>query len=318
MTLLDCQFTQVITHPVRGLDALVGNTPLLRLQRLTSKLSPRVEIYAKAEWFNPGGSIKDRPALNIINTALASGELCCGKRLLDSTSGNTGIAYATFGAAMGIPVTLAVPANASTERISILQALGVELILTDPLEGSDGALLAAQELASQYPERYFYANQYNNPANWQAHYYGTGPEIICQTDGHVTHFVAGMGTSGTLTGTGKALREFNPNIRLVAVQPDAPFHGLEGLKHMPSAIRPQIYDPTFPDRFVEIKTEDAYAMTRRLAKEEGLFVGISSGAAAAAALKVAENLVEGVIVTVFPDAGYKYLSDTHLWRESCI
>jgi cysteine synthase B len=211
-------------------------------------------------------------------------------------------------------VTLTLPANASSERITLLQALGVELILTDPLEGSDGALLKARELASLYPDRYYYANQYDNPANWQAHYETTGPEIICQTDGQVTHFVAGMGTSGTLTGTGKALREFNSKIRLIAVQPDAPFHGLEGLKHMPSAIRPRTYDSTFPDNIVEVKTEDAYAMTRQLAKKEGLFVGISSGAAAVAALKVAETLQEGVVVTVFPDAGYKYLSDTHLWR----
>jgi cysteine synthase B len=273
-------------------------------------------VFAKAEWFNPGGSIKDRPALNIIRTALASGELSGGKRLLDSTSGNTGIAYATFGATMGIPVTLTLPANASPERITLLQALGVELILTDPLEGSDGALLKARELASRHPDQYYYANQYDNPANWQAHYYSTGPEIICQTDGQVTHFVAGMGTSGTLMGTGKSLREFNPNIRLVAVQSDASFHGLEGLKHMATAIRPKIYNSTLPDSIIEIKTEDAYAMTRHLAKKEGLFVGISSGAAAAAAIKVAETLQEGVVVTVFPDAGYKYLSDPHLWRET--
>jgi cysteine synthase B len=314
MTFLEYQPPQVMTNQVSSLDALVGNTPLLRLHSVTKNLPPQVKIFTKAEWFNPGGSIKDRPALNIIRTALASGELSDGKRLLDSTSGNTGISYATFGAAMGIPITLTLPANASPERITLLEALGVELILTDPLEGSDGALLAARELAARHPDRYFYANQYDNPANWQAHYESTGPEIICQTGGELTHFVAGLGTSGTLTGTGKALREFNPNIRLVAVQPNAPFHGLEGLKHMPTAIQPRIYDSTFADTLVEVKTEDAHAMTRRLAKEEGLFVGISSGAAAVAALKVAETLTEGVVITVFPDAGYKYLSDKQLWR----
>ena len=307
------QLRQVYNPQSDGLEALVGNTPLLALRKVTQGLSPRVSLFAKAEWFNPGGSIKDRPALHIIRSALASGELTPGKRLLDSTSGNTGIAYATFGAALGIPVTLAVPANASSERIAILKALGVELILTDPLEGSDGALLAARELAAREPERYFYANQYNNPANWQAHYLSTGPEIISQTSGQVTHFVAGLGTSGTLMGTGRALREFNPSIQLVAVQPDAPFHGLEGLKHMPSAIRPQIYEPTLADSIMEIRTEAAHEMVRRLAREEGLFVGISSGAEALAALQLAQTLDEGLVVTIFPDSGYKYLSDKKLW-----
>ena len=315
MTLIGTQIPRVYHQQPQGLEALVGNTPLLPLRKLSQGLSPRVSLFAKAEWFNPGGSIKDRPALYIIRSALASGELSPGQRLLDSTSGNTGIAYATFGAAMGIPITLTLPANASSERIAILKALGVELILTDPLEGSDGALLVARELAAREPERYFYANQYNNPANWQAHYLSTGPEIIAQTSGLVTHFVAGLGTSGTLTGAGRALREFNPTIRLVAVQPDAPFHGLEGLKHMPSAIRPQIYDPAFADSIVEIKTEAAHAMTRQLAREEGLFVGISSGAAALAARQLAETLDEGLVVTVFPDSGYKYLSDKKLWSN---
>jgi len=315
VTLIGTQIPRVYHQQPQGLEALVGNTPLLPLRKLGQGLSPRVSLFAKAEWFNPGGSIKDRPALYIIRSALASGELSPGQRLLDSTSGNTGIAYATFGAAMGIPITLTLPANASSERIAILKALGVELILTDPLEGSDGALLVARELAAREPERYFYANQYNNPANWQAHYLSTGPEIIAQTSGLVTHFVAGLGTSGTLTGAGRALREFNPTIRLVAVQPDAPFHGLEGLKHMPSAIRPQIYDPAFPDSIVEIKTEAAHAMTRQLAREEGLFVGISSGAAALAARQLAETLDEGLVVTVFPDSGYKYLSDKKLWSN---
>jgi len=296
-----------------GLEAAVGNTPLLPLRRLAAGLSPRVRVYAKAEWFNPGGSIKDRPALNILRRALSDGSLQGGRRLLDSTSGNMGIAYATFGAALGIPVTLAVPANASPERIAILKALGAELILTDPLEGSDGAIRLARRLAAEQPERYFYANQYDNPANWQAHYLTTGPEIICQTEGQVTHFVAGLGTSGTLTGVARCLREHNPAIQIIAGQPDSPFHGLEGLKHMPTAIQPGIFDPALPDRTIEIASEDAYAMTLRLAREEGLFVGISSGAAAVAALRVAAELEQGVVVTVFPDAGYKYLSDQRLW-----
>jgi cysteine synthase B len=296
-----------------GLEAAVGNTPLIPLRRVTAGLSPRVQVLAKAEWFNPGGSIKDRPALSILRTALADGSLTPGKRLLDSTSGNMGIAYATFGAALGIPITLAVPANASPERIAILKALGAELILTDPLEGSDGAIREARRLAAEQPERYFYANQYDNPANWQAHYLTTGPEIICQTEGKVTHFIAGLGTSGTLTGVARCLREYNPTIQIIAGQPDSPFHGLEGLKHMPTAIQPGIFDPALPDRTLEIASEEAYGMVLRMAREEGLFVGISSGAAAVAALQVAAELDEGVVVTVFPDAGYKYLSDARLW-----
>jgi cysteine synthase B len=305
---------QVLSAPdMGGLETAVGNTPLLPLRRLSAGLSPRVKVLAKAEWFNPGGSIKDRPALNILRTALADGSLAPGKRLLDSTSGNMGIAYATFGAALGIPVTLAVPANASPERFAILRSLGAELILTDPLEGSDGAIRTARRLAAEQPERYFYANQYDNPANWQAHYLTTGPEIVCQTEGKITHFVAGLGTSGTLTGVARYLREYNPAIQIIAGQPDSPFHGLEGLKHMPTAIQPGIFDPQLPDRTLEISSEDSYAMVRRLAREEGLFVGISSGAAALAALQVAAEMEEGVVVTVFPDAGYKYLSDTRIW-----
>ena len=305
---------QILTAPdAGGLETAVGNTPLLPLRRVTAGLARGVQVFAKAEWFNPGGSIKDRPALNILRTALADGSLTPGKRLLDSTSGNMGIAYATFGAALGISVTLAVPANASPERVSILRTLGAELILTDPLEGSDGAIRMARKLAAEQPERYFYANQYDNPANWQAHYLTTGPEIICQTEGQVTHFVAGLGTSGTLTGVAHCLRQYNPAIQIIAGQPDSPFHGLEGLKHMPTAIQPGIFDPSLPDRTVEIVSEDAYAMVLRLAREEGLFVGISSGAAAVAALSVAAEMEEGMVVTVFPDAGYKYLSDTRLW-----
>jgi cysteine synthase B len=234
-------------------------------------------------------------------------------RLLDSTSGNMGIAYATFGAALGIPVTLALPSNASPERKVVLGALGAEIIETDPLEGSDGAIRIAREMAAQDPERYFYANQYDNPANWQAHYNTTGPEIVQQTNCQVTHFVAGLGTSGTMTGTGRYLREFNPEIQLVAVQPDSPFHGLEGLKHMPTALQPGIFDPSLPDRTIGISTEEAHDMVRKLARQAGLFAGISSGAAAVAALKVAESLERGVVVTDFPDGGMKYLSDRALW-----
>jgi cysteine synthase B len=311
------QETHLVEPPAAaGLESAVGNTPLLPLRRVTASLSPHVQVLAKAEWFNPGGSIKDRPALNILRTALADGRLTPGKRLLDSTSGNMGIAYATFGAVLGIPVTLAVPSNASSERIVILRALGAELILTDPLEGSDGALRTARKLAEDDPDWYFYANQYDNPANWQAHYYTTGPEIVQQTGGRLTHFVAGLGTSGTMTGVTRYLRQYNPDIQAIAFQPDAPFHGLEGLKHMPTAIRPGIFDPGLPDRTIEIPTEVAYAMVLRLAREEGLFVGISSGAAAVAALQVASELELGTVVTVFPDAGYKYLSDKTLWSPA--
>ncbi len=306
--------TQVIAPALPGLEAYVGNTPLLPLRKVTAGLRPGVRVLAKAEWFNPGGSVKDRPALNILRTALEGGSLAGGKRLLDSTSGNMGISYATLGAVFGIPVTLVIPSNASPERISILRALGAELILTDPAEGSDGAIRTARKLAADEPGRYFYANQYDNPANWQAHYQTTGPEIAFQTADTATHFVAGLGTSGTLTGVGRYLREINPEVRIVGVQPDQSLHGLEGLKHMPTAIKPGIYDPAFPDRIVEVQTEAAHEMVRRLAREEGLFVGISSGAAAVAALKVASELKDGVVVTLFPDAGYKYLSDRELWE----
>jgi S-sulfo-L-cysteine synthase (O-acetyl-L-serine-dependent) len=315
MTLLDFKVYQPDIDSIGDLTSHVGNTPLLPLRKIGKELPSRVKVFAKAEWFNPGGSVKDRPALNIIRTALSNGSLRKGKRLLDSTSGNMGISYATFGAVLGIPVTLALPANASPERISILQALGAELILTDPSEGSDGAILMARELAAEKPDQYWYANQYDNDANWQAHYKSTGPEILCQTDEQITHFVAGLGTSGTLMGTGRYLREQLPHVKIVAFQPETSFHGLEGLKHMPTAIKPGIYDPSFANEDLGVVTEEAHAMVLRLAREEGLFVGISSGAAALAAMKVASELEEGVVVTLFPDAGYKYLSDKSLWER---
>lgn len=321
MSILDVRAARPAAIPVDGLVSRVGHTPLLSLRRISPRgergesirLSPRVQVFAKAEWFNPGGSVKDRPALNIIRLALAGGDLDRGRRLLDSTSGNMGISYATFAAALGIPVTFAVPASASPERLTLLRALGAEILLTDPLEGSDGAIREARHLAARNPDRYWYANQYDNPGNWQAHYTGTGPEILAQTGGRVTHFVAGLGTSGTLMGTGRCLREQHPGVRIISVQPDAAFHGLEGLKHMPAAIRPGIYDDSFADRNLDVHTEAAREMTLRLAREEGLFVGISSGAAALAAFRIAAELDEGVVVTVFPDAGYKYLSDKSLW-----
>lgn len=306
--------TRTKNPSLAGLEAYVGNTPLLPLRHVTRGLPPSVQVFAKAEWFNPGGSVKDRPALNILRTALGEGQLGPGRRLLDSTSGNMGIAYATFGVSLGVPLTLVLPANASRERLVILRALGVELILTDPAEGSDGAIRTARKMAAEAPDLYFYANQYDNPANWAAHYQSTGPEIAAQSGGAVTHFIAGLGTSGTLTGVGRYLREMNPAVRIIGVQPDQSFHGLEGLKHMPTAIKPGIYDPSFPDQVVAVQTEAAHAMVRRLAREEGLFVGISSGAAALAALQIASTLPEGLVITLFPDAGYKYLSDPILWE----
>jgi cysteine synthase B len=293
---------------------LVGNTPLIRLRRVAAHLPETVEVYAKAEWFNPSGSVKDRPALNIIRTAEAEGLLTPDKTLLDSTSGNMGIAYATLARSLGYRVRLVIPGNASPERKMLLQALGAEFSVSSPLEGSDGAIREARALAESHPDEFFYANQYNNPANWLAHYHTTSPEIVEQTEGRVTHFIAGLGTSGTFMGTGRALKAFNPEIRLIAFQPDSPFHGLEGLKHMETAIIPAIYDSSLADEHLAVATEDAHAMTRRLAREEGLFVGISAGAAAVAALRVAERLEAGVVVTLFPDAGYKYVSE-RFWEE---
>jgi cysteine synthase B len=297
--------------PASLLD-LIGNTPLIKLQHLVE--NPRVEIYGKAEWANPGGSVKDRPALRMIREGERTGALTREKTIIDSTSGNTGIAYAMIGAALGYRVKLCLPKNASEERKRILRAFGAELVLTDPLAGSDGAILAVREIVTAEPDKYFYPDQYNNPANWLAHYDTTGVEIFEQTEGRITHFVAGLGTSGTFMGAGRRLRELKPGVRLISMEPDSPFHGLEGLKHMETAIVPGIYDPAFADEQMSIATEEAHAMAKRLVRSEGWFVGISAAANIAAALKVAERIDEGVIVTVLCDDGSKYLSEK-FWED---
>jgi cysteine synthase B len=291
---------------------VVGSTPLVRLRRF----EPRdgVEIYAKLESRNPGGSVKDRAALSIIREAEQTGALGSGRILIDATSGNTGIAYAMLGAARGHRVHLCVPSNISIERRRLLRAYGAELIVTDPMEGTDGAIREVQAIVRSDPDRYFYANQYGNDANWRAHYETTAPEILAQTGGRLTHFVAGLGTSGTFTGVGRRLRAFDPSIVLISVQPDSPLNGLEGLKHMATAIVPPIHDPSLADANVAIATERAHALIRRLARQEGLFVGPSSGAALAAAIDVADGIRDGVVVTVFPDGGDRYSSDP-LWEE---
>ncbi len=294
--------------------SLIGNTPLLRLDRIAQEFSG-VQLLAKAEWHNPGGSVKDRAAASIVQEAMRSGQLGRGRILLDATSGNTGIAYAMLGAAQGFAVTLCVPANVSVERKRILRAYGAEVVWTDPGESSDGAIRKARELAAAHPERYFYADQYSNDANWRAHYCGTANEIWQQTAGAVTHFVAMLGTTGTFVGTARRLKELNPAIRCVSLQPDSPFHGIEGAKHLPSAMVPRIYDPSLADENLEIGTEDAYAMIKRLAREEGLLVGISAGAALAGVLRVAQTAQPGdAVVTIFPDAADKYLSE-RFWEE---
>ena len=290
----------------------IGKTPLLRFVNITKELD-RVSIYGKAEWFNPGGSVKDRPALRMIEEGERTKVLTRDKVILDSSSGNTGIAYALIGAVKGYGVELAVPRNVSQERKRILQAYGAHVIYTDPLAGSDGAIREAHRRYEDNPEKYFMPDQYNNPANWWAHYDTTGPEIIEQTKGHITHFVAGVGTSGTLMGTGRRLREFNPRIQIAAVLPAEDLHGIEGLKHMETAIVPGIWNEQFPDLRLEVRTEDAYTMARRLALEEGILVGQSGGATVYAALQLARQITEGVIVTILPDAGDRYFS-TGLWE----
>ena len=290
----------------------IGKTPLLRFVNITKELD-RVNIYGKAEWFNPGGSVKDRPALRMIEEGERTKVLTRDKVILDSSSGNTGIAYALIGAVKGYRVELAIPRNVSQERKRILQAYGAHVIYTDPLAGSDGAIREAHRRYEDNPEKYFMPDQYNNPANWWAHYDTTGPEIIEQTKGQITHFVAGVGTSGTLMGTGRRLREFNPRIQIAAVLPAEDLHGIEGLKHMETAIVPGIWNEQFPDLRLEVRTEDAYTMARRLALEEGILVGQSGGAAVYAALQLARQITEGVIVTILPDAGDRYFS-TGLWE----
>ncbi|HWZ82186.1 MAG TPA: cysteine synthase family protein [Terriglobales bacterium] len=294
----------------------IGNTPLLRLDSLTGDL-PAVELYGKAEWYNPGGSVKDRTAASIVTEARRTGKLSPGKTLLDSTSGNTGIAYSMLGAALGFPVTLCVPENVSPERKRILQAYGANIIFTDAGEGSDGATRVAHELAEKHPDQYFYGDQYSNDANWRAHYNTTANEIWRQTDGRITHFVAMMGTTGTFVGTTRRLKELNPIIRCISLQPDSPFHGIEGTKHLGSTLVPGIYDPTLADEQLEVHTEDAHAMARRLAREAGLLIGVSAAAGIVGSLKVAGELKKqqsAVIVTVLCDSGEKYLSE-RFWNE---
>jgi len=285
----------------------IGNTPLLRI-RLFEAEFPQVAIYGKAEFLNPGGSVKDRPALRMVLDGERSGKLGSGRTLLDSTSGNTGIAYAMIAAARGIPVTLVMPANVTEERKQLITAYGAAISYSDPLEGSDGAIRLAREMYAADPERYFMPDQYNNPSNWRAHYDTTAPEIWEQTAGAVTHFVASLGTGGTFMGVTRRLREYNPAVRCISVQPDEPWHGLEGMKHMATSIVPGIYDAGLADADIGVGTEAAYRVTERLAREEGVLVGHSSGAALVACRQVAEELGEGTIVTVLCDGGDRYLS----------
>jgi cysteine synthase B len=301
----------------RSVLDLIGNTPLLTFKRVTADVAP-VQVLAKAEWYNPGGSVKDRAALGMILDGERRGLLTKDKILIDATSGNTGIAYAMVAAERGYRVTLALPRNASPERKQVLQAYGAELIFTDPTEGTDGAQRYVRKLVDEHPGKYFYPDQYNNDANWRAHYNGTAMEVWRQTDGQVTHFVTGLGTSGTFMGVARRLRELNPAIQCISMQPDAPLHGLEGLKHMPTALVPGIYDPTIADEQIDVGTEDAHQMVIRLAREEGFLVGVSSGANMVAALKVATRVKQqggsGVVVTVFCDSAAKYLSES-FWSE---
>ncbi len=292
------------------LESAIGNTPLIRLRSVTRDLPENVEVYAKAEYLNPGGSVKDRAALAMILAGEKSGELTRSKTILDATSGNTGIAYAMIGAARGYKVALTLPKNASATRKRILKLYGAEIIETDQMQGTDGAQLKAKELAREFPDKYFYPDQYNNEANWQAHYATTAPEIWRQTNGRITHFVAGLGTTGTFIGTTRRLKEFYPNLQAISMQPASPLHGLEGMKHLETAIVPGIYDAAVADANTEVETEDAQNMTRRLAREEGLFVGVSAGANVFAALELAKKLNEpAVIVTILCDGGGKYLNE---------
>lgn len=299
-------------NQVGSLLARVGNTPLLRLGHLVG--NPDVALYAKAEWHNPGGSIKDRPALNMILDGRRTGKLTQGKTIIDATSGNTGIAYAMVGSILGYRVELVVPANVGVERKRMIEAFGAKVIYSDPLEGTDGSRELVRTIVARNPHRFFYPDQYNNPANWQAHYETTGPEILRQTADGITHFVCGLGTTGTFVGTARRLKE-NATVRCIAVQPDSSFHGLEGLKHLPSAWVPGIYDPTLADETEFVSTEESYTMVKRLAREEGLLVGISSAAAVVASLRLIDRLDEGVVVTIFPDNASKYLNEK-FWEQA--
>jgi S-sulfo-L-cysteine synthase (O-acetyl-L-serine-dependent) len=299
-----------------GITAQIGNTPLLPLDKLAQLhgIGTNVELYAKAEWFNPSGSVKDRAALYMIRDGEDRGLLTPGKTILDASSGNTGIALAMIGAERGYGVEICLPSTASPERKRLLKLYGAKIIETPATLGTDGAIVEARRRHAQAPERYFYPDQYNNPANWQAHFYGTGPEIWEQTEGRITHFGAVVGTSGTLTGTARRLKQYNPAIQIIEVQPDSAFHGLEGMKHMPSAIVPGIYDPELADRRISVSTEEAQAMARSLARHSGILTGPSSGAAVLAALSIAQTLAEGVVVTVLPDGGSRYMGDS-FWDE---
>lgn len=299
-----------------GIVDLIGNTPLIRIRNLASHLPDSVEIYAKLEYFNPGGSVKDRPARQIVLDALKRGDIGRGQILIDSTSGNTGVAYSMMGSALGFEVNLVMPSNVSQARKDIVQAYGAKIIFSDPLEGSDGAIMLAKKMVEEDEGKtLWYADQYSNPSNALAHELTTGPEIIQQTDGRVTHFVAGLGTTGTVTGTGRALKRHNPNTQIIAVEPDAPFHGLEGLKHLDSSIVPAIFDESIPDMRLGVDTELGWTTAEHLASEEGLAVGYSSGAALAGALEIAEDLEEGVIVCIFCDHADRYITPRKLRNE---
>jgi len=301
-------YTHNREQPDTVLD-LIGYTPLLCMTKLAAKLSPGVQVFAKLERHNPGGSVKDRAALNMISDAEKAGLLSRDKIILDSTSGNTGIAYAMIGAVKGYQVKIVLPENASVERKKVMTAYGAELVFSSAFEGADGAIRLAKKILSEDPERYYQPDQYNNPSNWKAHYGTTGPEIIGQTRGRVTHFVACVGTGGTVMGTGRALKEYDPDIRVIAVHPDDEMHGIEGMKYLgEGAILPGIFDMRFPDERLFVSTESAYDLTKRIAREEGLFVGHSSGAALATAFDIAGNIAEGMIVAMFPDSGDRYLS----------
>jgi len=298
---------------VRSIIDLIGNTPLIRLKKIYESYNPKVEIFAKAEWFNPGGSVKDRPALNMILDGINTGNLTKEKIIMDSSSGNTAISYAMIGAALGYKVELVTPLNINIERKKTLEAYGAKIIFSDPLEGSDGAILFAKKLYEENTDKYFMPDQYNNPANPESHYKTTANEIWEQTNGRITHFIAGLGTSGTFMGTGKRLKELNPDIRIIAIQPAESLHGLEGMKHIPTSLVPGIYDSTFPDEIINVSTEDAYNTMQDILLKEGIFVGHSGGAVTYATLDYSKKIDKGVLVTIFPDSGYRYLSEGIWW-----